>query len=201
MSDEPKRRGVLVAIDGSRGLDVREGAIEAMRYLKASGRPGGISGWDASGLFTDVKVAKRRNRQLSPRTLVLLYAADLAFRLRWAIRPALDAGQVVIAAPYTSTVMAMGIAAGLPRGWLEELFRFAPPPTASFCVKEHKRASGWSGKALGGFPEFCGVTLHGELESPEAIGLRQRMLHHLDVADRRLESARVSRKRMGALLA
>jgi hypothetical protein len=95
----------------------------------------------------------------------------------------------------------MGIAAGLPGGWLDELFRFAPDPTASFCVKEHKRASGWVGKALSGFPEFCGVTLHGDLEEAEATDLRQRMLHHLDVVDRRLESARVSRKQISELLA
>ena len=41
-----------------------------------------------------------------PRTLLLLYAADLAFRLRWEIRPALAEGHTVIAAPYLDTAFA-----------------------------------------------------------------------------------------------
>ena len=63
----------------------------------------------------------------SARTLLLLYAADLAFRLRWEISPALDEGRLVIAAPYVATPMALGQAAGLDPDWLADLFRFAPP--------------------------------------------------------------------------
>ena len=62
----------------------------------------------------------------SPRTLLLLYAADLAFRLRWQIRPALAEGRTVVAAPYVDTAVAFGRAAGLPAGWLTNLFSFAP---------------------------------------------------------------------------
>ena len=50
----------------------------------------------------------------SARTLLLLYAADLAFRLRWEIRPALAAGRTVVAAPYVDTAVAFGRAAGVP---------------------------------------------------------------------------------------
>ena len=48
----------------------------------------------------------------SARTLLLLYAADLAFRLRWQIRPALAEGRTVVAAPYVDTAVAFGRAAG-----------------------------------------------------------------------------------------
>src|SRR5262249_56536296 len=64
----------------------------------------------------------------SPRTLLLLYAADLAFRLRWQIRPALLEGRTVVAAPYVATAIAFGRAAGLSSVWLTNLFRFAPRP-------------------------------------------------------------------------
>ena len=40
--------------------------------------------------------------------LLLLYAADLAFRLRWEIRPALAEGYTVVAAPYVETAVAFG---------------------------------------------------------------------------------------------
>ena len=43
------------------------------------------------------------------RTLALVYAADLAFRLRWEIRPVLDAGGVVVASPYVETAVAFGV--------------------------------------------------------------------------------------------
>jgi hypothetical protein len=62
------------------------------------------------------------------RTLLLLYAADLAFRLRWEIRPALAAGRLVIAAPYVDTAIAFGRAAGMDAGWLSDLFSFAMTP-------------------------------------------------------------------------
>jgi hypothetical protein len=57
-----------------------------------------------------------------------LYAADLAFRLRWQIRPALAEGRTVVAAPYVQTAIAFGRAAGLRAEWLTALFRFAPRP-------------------------------------------------------------------------
>jgi hypothetical protein len=59
---------------------------------------------------------------------LLLYAADLAFRLRWEIRPTLADGRAVVAAPYVDSAVAFGRAAGLKAGWLANLFRFAPRP-------------------------------------------------------------------------
>jgi hypothetical protein len=94
-------------------------------------RRGGMSTWDASGLFQDLAVAGGEAGAPSVRTLLLLYAADLAFRLRWEIRPALAEGRVVVAAPYVDTAIALGRAAGLRSGWLTNLFGFAPRPAES----------------------------------------------------------------------
>jgi hypothetical protein len=77
-------------------------------------------------VFQDLAVADRSAGAPSARTLLLLYAADLAFRLRWQIRPALAEGRTVIAAPYIDTAVAFGRAAGLPAAWLSNLFLFAP---------------------------------------------------------------------------
>ena len=82
----------------------------------------------------------------SARTLLLLYAADLAFRLRWEIRPALAEGRTVVAAPYVDTAMAFGRAAGVPVGWLTNLFRFAPPAAerrfVTATARRRRRATG-----------------------------------------------------------
>src|SRR5215211_7126410 len=114
----------LIAVDG---VEADTLLAEARRMLR-SPNAGGISHWDASGVFQDLVVATEDAGAPSPRTLLLLYAADLAFRLRWEIRPALAEGHTVVAAPYVDTAFAFGRAAGLPAGWLTNLFRFAPRP-------------------------------------------------------------------------
>ena len=75
----------LIAVDGVDAAAVLAGARAA---LGAQAR-GGISRWDASGVFQELAVAGETAGAPSARTLLLLYAADLAFRLRWQIRPAL----------------------------------------------------------------------------------------------------------------
>jgi thymidylate kinase len=137
---------------------VARAAEEVWSRLKKDS-PGGISRWDASGAFFELKLAKRKDLTPSVRVLLLVYAADLAFRLRWQIQPALGAGQTVVAAPYIETAVAFGEAAGLPRKWLVELFRFAPKPDACVHVKEKKTSSGWKDKPSDGFGEFANVVL------------------------------------------
>ncbi len=135
----------LIAVDG-----VEAGAVvAAARRALGSQVRGGISHWDASGVFQDLACAEEAAGAPSPRTLLLLYAADLAFRLRWEIRPALAEGQTVVAAPYVETAMAFGRAAGIPVGWLTNLFRFAPRPhQRCYVYRSTKR------KAVDGFIGF-----------------------------------------------
>jgi hypothetical protein len=124
--------GTLIAVDGANG-----GAVHAAAHsLTTDGwRGAGISEWDASGLFEDLAVAPEDAGSPSARSLLLLYAADLAFRIRWEIRPVLDEGRDVIAAPYVDTAIAFGRAAGLPGGWLRNLFRFAPRPNETHRIE------------------------------------------------------------------
>jgi hypothetical protein len=115
-------KSALIAVDG---VDAVAVLAEARAALGSRSR-GGISRWDASGLFQELAVGEAEAGLPSARTLLLLYAADLAFRLRWEIRPALAEGRTVVAAPYVDTAMAVGRAAGLKAGWLKSLFLFAP---------------------------------------------------------------------------
>ena len=159
-------RGNLVAVDGVSGVAV---AAEARRVLKASGRDrGGISWWDASGLFDQLAVAEGQEEGVpSARTLLLLYAADLAFRLRWEIEPALAQRKTVVAAPYVDTAIAFGRAASLGGGWLSNLFQFAPRPSARHRVTTEPR----SGATTHGFVEFASAQLAGRL-----LGMTRRQL-------------------------
>ena len=107
MADQVKYPGRLIAVDGSRGKDVAVAAGDIVAALKRDGIECAVSRWDASGLFTDLAAGGRGDRNVSIRTLSLVYAADLAFRLRWEIRPVLEAGGVVMAAPYIDTAVAL----------------------------------------------------------------------------------------------
>jgi hypothetical protein len=144
----------LIAVDGSRGADVSKAADRLAKALRARGVTCVISRWDASGLFGELGQADERH-DASPRTLALVYAADLAFRLRWEVRAALDSGSVVIAAPYVETAVAFGSSCGLPEQWLRELLRFAPQADARGLARERKLDRAWPPRLDRGFPEYC----------------------------------------------
>ena len=130
-----ERRGHLIAVDGTSGIAVAAAARNALASVARSQRAG-VSAWDASGIFQDLIVAEDEAGIPSIRTLLLLYASDLAFRLRWEIRPALEEGRVVVAAPYIDSAVALDRAAGLTSGWLTNLFLFAPKPSEGRFVEQ-----------------------------------------------------------------
>jgi hypothetical protein len=125
-------RGQLIAVDGG-GAGLTAAARTLTTALRKEREGSGVSAWDSSGIFTELSAVDEIPGP-SARTLTLLYAADLAFRLRWQIRPALDAGLSVVAAPYVETAKALAIASGLPRKWVQEVFRFAPKPDSCYHV-------------------------------------------------------------------
>ena len=67
--------GILIAVEG---IDA-DAILKTARHALESRSRGGISKWDASGVFQDLSVADKEAGAPSPRTLLLLYAADLAF--------------------------------------------------------------------------------------------------------------------------
>ena len=157
-----ERKGQLIAIDGVNGAAVVKAARAAAATVPKP-RRAGISLWDASGLFGDLMMAPASAGSPSARTLVLVYAADLAFRVRWEIRPAIEEGKTVIAAPYTATAVAFGCAAGLDRAWLEDLFVFAAASDETLQVRA--RPSPHAG-GRSGFIEFCRECL--DVSAPSA---------------------------------
>jgi hypothetical protein len=119
-----KGSGQIVAVEGVIG-----GSLAATaRTLAASSREprGVVSFWDGSGLFSEVAVTEEIAGRPSARTLLLLYASDLVFRLRAEVQPALDTGATVVIAPYVDTAVAFGRAAGIDPRWMADMFCFAP---------------------------------------------------------------------------
>ncbi len=149
--------GQLISLDVVQG---RDAVPAAKKLLKSRSTSGGISTWDASSIFFEMHNLEVNDRP-SPRTLVLLYAADLFFRLRWEIVPALEEGKCVVATPYVETGYAFGGAVGLPKKWLHEVFRFAPKANEAFHV--NGTVSPRVEAATTGFVEFCSSILNQDL--------------------------------------
>jgi hypothetical protein len=183
------RRPALVAVDGVAGAAIAAAARTALASIDRA-RRSGISYWDASGLFDELAVADEEAGRPSARTLLLLYAADLAFRLRWEIRPALAEGRCVVAAPYVDTAIALGRAAGLSGVWLTNLFLFAPRPNERRFVEGAEARSGRGS----GFVEFACDRLAGPLNGATRTDLVDRMAAHLRAAARRRASVAGGRR-------
>ncbi len=175
----------LIALEGTHGPDLTAAAKVLERKLRDHKEECGVSRWDSSNTFFEMRFAKSHIPIPSPRTLVLLYASDLVFRLRWEIRPALDEGKIVIAAPYVESAVAFGVAAGLARPWLEELFSFAPTPQACYRLKEKKKHWHHKPKPGDGFLEFCGTVLRTTHPFQEPDDLRRKALAYLEALENR----------------
>lgn len=129
MADQVRSPGRPIAVDGSRGKDTTAAANAIVGGFRKAGVECVVSRWDASGLFGELAAAARGDRNISARTLALVYAADLAFRLRWEIRPVLESGGIVIAAPYLETAIAFGAGCGLSEGGPGSCCASRRPPT------------------------------------------------------------------------
>ena len=149
--------GQLISLDVIDGKDTARGS---RKLLQSQSKTGGMSVWDSSGIFFEMHGLEVGDRP-SARTIVLLYAADLFFRLRWEIIPALEEGKCVVAAPYLETALAFGSVMGLPGKWLDEVLRFAPKPAQSFRLNGDM--SGKIAAPTNGFIEFCSSRVNQDL--------------------------------------
>jgi hypothetical protein len=180
MADQVQYPGRLIAVDGSRGKDTSAAAISILDALREHGVECAISRWDASGLFGELASSARGDRNISMRTLALVYAADLAFRLRWEIRPVLEAGGVVVAAPYVDTPVAFGASCGLSEEWTRQLMRFAPAADLRGRAEERKADKAWKRRTDRGFAEYCAAMLDAPAQKDVAKRARHEMIRMLD---------------------
>ena len=196
MADTITAAGRLIAVDGTRGKDTAAAAEALAAALAERGIECAVSRFDASGLFAELAVSARTDRQLSVRTLTLVYAADLAFRLRWEIAPMLKAGRMVIAAPYLDTAVALGAACGLREQWIADLMRFAPPPDIRAHAEERKRRKGWKARLDRGYGEYCAAML--EIAAPKQTNATVRR-EAIALLERRRGARRLSGKSLRKL--
>jgi thymidylate kinase len=91
-------------------------------------------------VFAELAVGDDAAGQPSVRTLLLLYASDLAYRLRSEVLPALALGHDVVVAPYVDTALAFSRVAGVGSPWIADIFGFAPQPALRYYVPSQGEA-------------------------------------------------------------
>ena len=186
--------GRLVAVEGTRGCDIDEAARRVWNVLHSAGTQGGISWWDASGTFFEARQVKKKEFVPSPRTLILFYAVDLQFRLKWEIEPLLAAGQTVVAAPYTETLRAFGRAAGIDKAWLDAVLAPIRQADVTLRAKDRQTKTGWTGDADEGFCETCILAMKNDGQQFDPVKMRRAMFECFDRRERRGELERVRKK-------
>ncbi|TWT45644.1 Thymidylate kinase [Phycisphaerae bacterium RAS1] len=129
--------GRLIAVEGTDGVG-RSTHIALLReYLETRGFGVLHTGLSRSRLAGDGLRRAKLGTTASQRTLDLLYATDFADRLENAMLPALRAGFVVLTDRYFYSIIARSIVRGIDRGWLRDLYRFAPRPHGVLYLKVH----------------------------------------------------------------
>ena len=131
MADERPYPGYLIAFEGPEGAGRREALAHARGALQARGQDVVVSRPMGATLAGEIYRNAAPLNELSPRTLVLVAASDLAERLEWEVLPALRAGKIVLADRYLYRVV-QGMARDLDQEWLEVLCAFAPRPDLVF---------------------------------------------------------------------
>jgi len=150
-----KSQGRLIALEGSGGRSMAVASRMLERDLKREKIRTASCAWDASDIFFQMRQGQRGLPGPPPQALILIYATDLAFRLRWHIRPAMEEGLTVIAAPYVETAIGFGRGCGLPPSWLKAVFAFAPRPSECYRVPEETIPVNRRGTPTDSFLEFC----------------------------------------------
>jgi thymidylate kinase len=177
LANNPSINEKLIAVEGFCGREVETVARTLQKHFCRKGS-GGVSRWDSSGIFYELEQSDFLEHPPSPRTLMLLYAADLSFRLQWHIRPALKDGQCVIAAPYIESAIAFGKSVDLPPTWLDALFRFAPPAGTIYRIQEPREMPKRI-KPMDGFAEFAYLALRAGSHPWSLKELRQKFVQHM----------------------
>lgn len=140
MAESRPYPGFLIAFEGPEGAGRREALAHARGALQARGQDVVVSRPMGATLAGGIYRNAAPLNELSPRTLVLVAASDMAERLEWEILPALQAGKIVLADRYVYRTV-QGMARDLDPDWLEVLCAVAPRPDLVFLYHDEETVS------------------------------------------------------------
>ncbi|MGQ9604454.1 MAG: dTMP kinase [bacterium] len=125
---------MFIVIDGIDGCGKTTQVKLLEERIKKLGKKVATSKWKDSAYVDRLFIGDLLKRfqdgtvRIPPEARTFLLAADISNRLESSIKPALTNGMVVIGDRYIYKVIAQGIARGLSKKWLDNLFSFAIEP-------------------------------------------------------------------------
>jgi dTMP kinase len=127
--------GCLIVVEGTDGSG-KSTQLELLKnWLELEGFGTRFTEWNSSPLVSRVIKKGKKSGRLTPTTFCLLHATDFADRIEGIIRPALQAGLVVLADRYMYTAFARDAARGVDRDWVRNAYSFALIPDAAFYFR------------------------------------------------------------------
>lgn len=127
--------GKLIVVEGIDGSGKSTQLDLLRKWIVSQGYCAYVSEWNSSPIVRSTTKLGKERRLLSPLTFSLIHACDFADRLERSILPALRAGAIVLTDRYVFTGFARDIARGMDPDYVQQLYRFAPRPSAAFYFR------------------------------------------------------------------
>ena len=127
-SDTEQLTGRLIVVEGIDGSGKSTQLDLLHKWLRSEGYATVFTEWNSSPIVRGTTRRGKRRKLLTPMSFSLIHAADYASRMHAQIRPALQAGVIVLADRYVYTAFARDAARGVNPQWLRDLYSFAVPP-------------------------------------------------------------------------
>ncbi|MEU1762965.1 hypothetical protein [Micromonospora sp. NPDC005652] len=122
---------MLIAFEGLHGAGKSTQVAALVRRLRDDGVPVVETSWNSSPPLGDRIGRLKIENRLGPLSMVLMEAADLAYRIETELREALDHGIVVADRWYYSTVV-RAVSRAVDERYVRSCFEFAPEPDVLF---------------------------------------------------------------------
>jgi dTMP kinase len=127
--------GKLLSIEGIDGCGKSTHARLLSQWLRSKGYETVVTDEPTEGPIGKIlKQALRGKLKLPVAAEALLFAADRMHHISEVIKPALDAGKIVITERYTYSSLAYQSARGLPMPWVETINRGAMKPDLTIII-------------------------------------------------------------------
>lgn len=127
-ADAEQLPGRLIVVEGIDGSGKSTQLDLLHKWLRSEGYATVFTEWNSSPIVRGTTRRGKRRKLLTPMSFSLIHAADYASRMYAQIRPALQAGVIVLADRYVYTAFARDAARGVNPRWLRDLYSFAVPP-------------------------------------------------------------------------
>jgi len=171
---------MLIVFEGLHSAGKSTQIAALVQWLRERGALVTLTSWNSSpplgATITGLKMASA----LSPIAMVLMEAADLAYRYEHGLRDALDGGDIVVADRWSYSTVVRAVPRGVARDFVRDCFAFAPRPDLVFYLRCTARET-LSRRLAAGLP-LQGHLIGTDLEP--GIGPREGYLRHQGQASR-----------------